>query len=194
MEEKKPFEEVPVSNYPPASSHELFWWPWSAPHPRFSSTQWWSLRLSRQAQWLGWVAIHPRCHRPLPQHLPIWSLSYHPCSLPKNTPSSLLTTLKAQTNQKKGSIKKTPKEKKHTETSRRSTAISLTTEEANDRRHKSTRMRRRRRRRERETQQRHKKQYPGTPICTLPRSGGNPNPGHPLLQRSNGIARMGPYA
>jgi hypothetical protein len=26
------------------------------------------------------------------------------------------------------------------------------------------------------------------------RSGGNPNPGHPLLQRSNGIARMGLHA
>jgi len=106
---------------------------------------------------------------------------------------SLLTTLKAQKNRKKGSVKKTPKKKKHTETSRRSTAISLPTEEANNKRHKSTRMLRRRRR-ERETQQRHKKQHPGTPICTLPRSGGNPNPGHPLLQRSNGIARIGPYA
>ncbi len=93
---------------------------------------------------------------------------------------------------KKRLNKQNPKEKKHTETSRRSTAISLITEAANNRRQKSTRMRRSRR--ERETQQRQKKQYPETPICMLPRSGGNPNPGHPLLQRSNDIARMGPYA
>jgi hypothetical protein len=117
----------------------------------------------------------------------------HVRSKKHSLPSSLLTTLKAKTNPKKGSINKTSKKKNTPKQAGVQLLSLLQSEEANTRRHRSTRMRRRRRR-ERETQQRQKKHYPGTPICTLARSGGNPNPGHPLLQRSNGIARMGPYA